>query len=120
MNHLDPVTDADRAIDAEKFARLEADFVAKREAHRAKRFHAAMQEALLEDPYSLLPVECGKRRKAIDIAFCDATDETHHLILGALRDGAAGVDVQPRCALILEHFAKSYAGYSDISTVLAS
>lgn len=120
MYHLDPVTDADRAIDAEKFARLEADFVAKREAHRAKRFKAAMLEALKEDHNALLPVECGNKRPAIDIAFCDATDETHNLILGALRDAAKGQDVQLRCAQILEHFAKSYAGYADISTVRAS
>ena len=120
MYAIDPVTDADRAIDAEEFERLEAELQSKLRARKAKQFKAAMLEALKEDHNALLPVECGKKRKAISIAFCDATDETHNLIMNMVRDGASGQDVQLRCALLLENFAASYAEYADISTVFAS
>ena len=119
MYHIDPVTDADRAIDAEAAQAAYDALQVKLKARKAKQFKSAMLEALKGDPYSELPVECGKKRPAINIAFCDATDETHHLLLGVLRDGAAGFDVQTRSALILENFAKSYAEYADISTVIA-
>lgn len=114
MYHINPVTDANRAIDEQAsrdaFAHLQETLRVRRE----KQFKAAMTEALTEDPYSNVLVEGGKKRQAIDVAFQDATDETHNLIINLIRDGANGKDVQTRCKMILEHFASNYAGYSEL------
>lgn len=120
MYHLDPVVDAGRAIDALEHDRLEEELVSKLRAHRVKKFKQAMIEAIMENPRAKLPVEGHSKRPAIDVAFCDATDETHSIIFELLRDGASGKDVKQKCKDVIDNFAENYSEYSVLSGVIAS
>ena len=120
MYHLDPVIDADRAIDAMEHDRIEADLEQKLKAFKCKRFALAMRNAIKENPSSLLPIHGHSWRPAIDIIFSDATEETHRMIVDLLSDGAEGRDVTVRCKDLIDHIATNYSDYAGISGVIAS
>jgi hypothetical protein len=105
---LDPLKDAERAIDAAAVEEHLAALQEKMKAYRPKMLASQMANALDVDPAKQLPVSRRQTRPAIDIVFCNATDDIQVRMLDVIRAGASGKDVQSRCEVILDLMAADY------------